>query len=61
MNVLTLLACRPLKVDTVVSERIDPSRYEIGRTWSWLRRRLYPSARGTCSSRQSESAIRWPV
>jgi GalNAc-alpha-(1->4)-GalNAc-alpha-(1->3)-diNAcBac-PP-undecaprenol alpha-1,4-N-acetyl-D-galactosaminyltransferase len=45
MNVLTLLACRPLKVDTVVSERIDPSRYEIGRTWSWLRRRLYPSAR----------------
>jgi glycosyltransferase involved in cell wall biosynthesis len=45
MNVLTLLACRPLKVHTVVSERIDPSRYEIGRTWSWLRRRLYPSAR----------------
>ena len=24
MNVLTLLACQPLKVDTVVSERIDP-------------------------------------
>jgi glycosyltransferase involved in cell wall biosynthesis len=45
MNVLTLLACRPLKVDTVVAARIDPSRYEIGRTWSWLRRRLYPSAR----------------
>jgi len=45
MNVLTLLACRPLKVDKVVAERIDPSRYEIGRTWSWLRRRLYPSAR----------------
>jgi glycosyltransferase involved in cell wall biosynthesis len=45
MNVLTLLACRPLGVDTVVSERIDPSRYEIGRAWSWLRRRVYPSAR----------------
>jgi GalNAc-alpha-(1->4)-GalNAc-alpha-(1->3)-diNAcBac-PP-undecaprenol alpha-1,4-N-acetyl-D-galactosaminyltransferase len=45
MNVLTLLACRPLGVDTVISERIDPSRYQIGRTWSWLRRRLYPSAR----------------
>jgi glycosyltransferase involved in cell wall biosynthesis len=45
MNVLTLLACRPLGVDTVISERIDPSRYEIGRGWSWLRRRVYPSAR----------------
>ena len=45
MNVLTLLACRPLRVDTVISERIDPSRYEIGRAWSWLRRRVYPIAR----------------
>ncbi|HUE15532.1 MAG TPA: glycosyltransferase family 4 protein [Planctomycetaceae bacterium] len=45
MNVLTLLACRPLGVDTVISERIDPSRHKIGRTWSWLRRRVYPSAR----------------
>jgi GalNAc-alpha-(1->4)-GalNAc-alpha-(1->3)-diNAcBac-PP-undecaprenol alpha-1,4-N-acetyl-D-galactosaminyltransferase len=45
MNVLTILACRPLGVDTVISERIDPSRYEIGRVWSWLRRRVYPSAR----------------
>ncbi len=45
MNVLTLLACRPLGVDTVISERIDPSRYAIGRAWSWLRRRVYPSAR----------------
>jgi GalNAc-alpha-(1->4)-GalNAc-alpha-(1->3)-diNAcBac-PP-undecaprenol alpha-1,4-N-acetyl-D-galactosaminyltransferase len=45
MNVLTILACRPLGVDTVISERIDPSRYQIGRAWSWLRRRIYPSAR----------------
>jgi len=45
MNVLTLLACRPLGVDTVISERVDPSRYEIGRAWSWLRRRVYPCAR----------------
>jgi len=45
MNVLTLLACQPLKVDTVVSERIDPARQEIGRAWSWLRRRTYPNAR----------------
>jgi GalNAc-alpha-(1->4)-GalNAc-alpha-(1->3)-diNAcBac-PP-undecaprenol alpha-1,4-N-acetyl-D-galactosaminyltransferase len=45
MNVLTVLACRPLGVDIVISERIDPSRYAIGRAWSWLRRRVYPSAR----------------
>jgi GalNAc-alpha-(1->4)-GalNAc-alpha-(1->3)-diNAcBac-PP-undecaprenol alpha-1,4-N-acetyl-D-galactosaminyltransferase len=45
MNVLTVLASRPLGVDTVISERIDPSRYEIGRAWSWMRRRVYPSAR----------------
>jgi GalNAc-alpha-(1->4)-GalNAc-alpha-(1->3)-diNAcBac-PP-undecaprenol alpha-1,4-N-acetyl-D-galactosaminyltransferase len=45
MNVLTVLACRPLGVETVISERIDPSRYAIGRAWSWLRRRVYPSAR----------------
>jgi GalNAc-alpha-(1->4)-GalNAc-alpha-(1->3)-diNAcBac-PP-undecaprenol alpha-1,4-N-acetyl-D-galactosaminyltransferase len=45
MNVLTLLACRPLEIDTVISERIDPSRYAIGRAWSWLRRLVYPSAR----------------
>jgi GalNAc-alpha-(1->4)-GalNAc-alpha-(1->3)-diNAcBac-PP-undecaprenol alpha-1,4-N-acetyl-D-galactosaminyltransferase len=45
MNVLTLLACRPLNVDTVISERIDPSQQAIGRAWSFLRRRTYPSAR----------------
>jgi GalNAc-alpha-(1->4)-GalNAc-alpha-(1->3)-diNAcBac-PP-undecaprenol alpha-1,4-N-acetyl-D-galactosaminyltransferase len=45
MNVVTLLACRPLGVDTVVSERIDPSQQPLGRMWSWLRRRVYPRAR----------------
>jgi GalNAc-alpha-(1->4)-GalNAc-alpha-(1->3)-diNAcBac-PP-undecaprenol alpha-1,4-N-acetyl-D-galactosaminyltransferase len=45
MNVVTLLACRPLGVDTVVSERIDPSQQPLGRIWSWLRRRVYPRAR----------------
>jgi GalNAc-alpha-(1->4)-GalNAc-alpha-(1->3)-diNAcBac-PP-undecaprenol alpha-1,4-N-acetyl-D-galactosaminyltransferase len=45
MNVLTLLACRPLNLDVVVSERIDPRRQPIGRAWGWLRRRVYPSAR----------------
>ncbi|HEV8070384.1 MAG TPA: glycosyltransferase family 4 protein [Planctomycetaceae bacterium] len=45
MNVVTLLACRPLGVDTVVSERIDPSQQPLGRAWSWLRSRVYPRAR----------------
>jgi GalNAc-alpha-(1->4)-GalNAc-alpha-(1->3)-diNAcBac-PP-undecaprenol alpha-1,4-N-acetyl-D-galactosaminyltransferase len=45
MNVVVLLACRRLGVDTVVSERIDPSQQPLGRIWSWLRRRVYRRAR----------------
>jgi GalNAc-alpha-(1->4)-GalNAc-alpha-(1->3)-diNAcBac-PP-undecaprenol alpha-1,4-N-acetyl-D-galactosaminyltransferase len=45
MNIVTLLACRSLKVDTVVSERIDPSQQPIGFPWAWMRRRSYSSAR----------------
>jgi GalNAc-alpha-(1->4)-GalNAc-alpha-(1->3)-diNAcBac-PP-undecaprenol alpha-1,4-N-acetyl-D-galactosaminyltransferase len=45
MNIVTLLACRPLDVDTVISERIDPSRQPLDGTWSWLRRAVYPQAR----------------
>jgi GalNAc-alpha-(1->4)-GalNAc-alpha-(1->3)-diNAcBac-PP-undecaprenol alpha-1,4-N-acetyl-D-galactosaminyltransferase len=45
MNVVTLAACRSLGVDTVVSERIDPSQQPIGWYWSRLRRWGYPLAR----------------
>ncbi len=45
MNVVTLLACRKLEVDTVISERIDPSQHQIGRDWSALRQMLYSRAR----------------
>jgi glycosyltransferase involved in cell wall biosynthesis len=45
MNVVTMSACRSLPVDTVISERIDPSQQPFGRRWSWLRRRVYPLAR----------------
>jgi GalNAc-alpha-(1->4)-GalNAc-alpha-(1->3)-diNAcBac-PP-undecaprenol alpha-1,4-N-acetyl-D-galactosaminyltransferase len=45
MNVVTLAACRNLKVDTVVAERIDPSQQPIGYYWSKLRRWGYPMAR----------------
>jgi GalNAc-alpha-(1->4)-GalNAc-alpha-(1->3)-diNAcBac-PP-undecaprenol alpha-1,4-N-acetyl-D-galactosaminyltransferase len=63
MNVVTLLACRPLGVDVVVSERIDPSQQSIGRSWSWLRRRVYPGARAlvvqtAAVCRQMESMMR---
>jgi glycosyltransferase involved in cell wall biosynthesis len=45
MNVVTLAACRSLGVDTVVSERIDPSQQPVGWYWSRLRRWGYPLAR----------------
>lgn len=44
VNVLTLLATRRLGVPVIISERIDPSQYDIGRAWHFLRRRVYPSA-----------------
>jgi len=43
-NVLTLLATRLLNVPVVVSERVDPALYSIGRTWEQLRRWIYPWA-----------------
>jgi len=43
-NVLTLLATRGLGVPVVISERIDPSRYDIGGLWNLLRRLTYPRA-----------------
>jgi GalNAc-alpha-(1->4)-GalNAc-alpha-(1->3)-diNAcBac-PP-undecaprenol alpha-1,4-N-acetyl-D-galactosaminyltransferase len=45
MNVVTLAACRSLGVDTVISERIDPSQQPVGWYWSKLRRWGYPFAR----------------
>ncbi len=63
MNVVALLACRPLDVDTVISERIDPSQQPVGRIWAWLRRRVYPTARALVVQtqrvrRQMESVMR---
>jgi glycosyltransferase involved in cell wall biosynthesis len=45
MNVVTLLACRSLGVDTVISERVDPSQQQMGLSWSGLRRLVYSWAR----------------
>ena len=43
-NVVTLLANRPLGVPVVVSERVDPRRYNPGTVWRLLRRATYPQA-----------------
>ena len=44
VNVLTLLATRGMGIPVIISERIDPSRYDIGKTWSLLRWLAYPYA-----------------
>jgi len=44
VNILTLLATRGLQVPVIISERIDPSFYDIGPIWNGLRRLVYRSA-----------------
>lgn len=44
MNVLTLLATRGLGLNVIISERVDPTYYHIGKLWSLLRRVTYPWA-----------------
>jgi glycosyltransferase involved in cell wall biosynthesis len=43
-NCLTLLAAMGTGLRIIVSERSDPRRLPIGRSWAALRRRLYPRA-----------------
>jgi glycosyltransferase involved in cell wall biosynthesis len=43
-NVLTLLSCMGLGVPVVISERVHPMYYDVGRLWSVLRRLTYPRA-----------------
>jgi GalNAc-alpha-(1->4)-GalNAc-alpha-(1->3)-diNAcBac-PP-undecaprenol alpha-1,4-N-acetyl-D-galactosaminyltransferase len=45
-NVLVLLAMSGSSVPVVVSERVDPRQYPIGRIWSCLRKLLYRRASG---------------
>jgi glycosyltransferase involved in cell wall biosynthesis len=44
VNVVTLLATRGLQVPVVISERNNPLRQGIGRTWTFVRDQLYPLA-----------------
>jgi glycosyltransferase involved in cell wall biosynthesis len=58
MNVLTLLSCIGLFIhNKIVSERIDPSKHEIGWIWQLLRRISYPLAKRVVV--QTESVRRW--
>lgn len=56
-NVLTLLATRGLKTRIIVSERVDPSRHDCPRVWSWIRLVAYPWA--DCVVCQTDSVRRW--
>ncbi len=40
-NILTLLATRGLGIPVIISERTDPSAYDIGQIWNMLRRLTY--------------------
>ncbi len=63
MNIVTLLACRSIAddVDTVISERIDPSRQPGGLGWTWSRAASRMSIRGLerWSYRPKPCAGRW--
>lgn len=41
MNVLVLIACRKIDTRVIACERTDPRHHPIGKTWSFLRRRMY--------------------
>jgi glycosyltransferase involved in cell wall biosynthesis len=53
-NVLTLVATRGLRIPVIVSERVDPRHYDIGRLWNGLRSLTYRWAAAlVCQSRTS--------
>jgi GalNAc-alpha-(1->4)-GalNAc-alpha-(1->3)-diNAcBac-PP-undecaprenol alpha-1,4-N-acetyl-D-galactosaminyltransferase len=57
-NVLAILATIGLRVKVIVSERNDPLRQDPGRSWSVLRRLLYPFAwRVTANTRSALTAF----
>jgi GalNAc-alpha-(1->4)-GalNAc-alpha-(1->3)-diNAcBac-PP-undecaprenol alpha-1,4-N-acetyl-D-galactosaminyltransferase len=43
-NIVTLLAC-PRKIPVLISERSDPRRQTLGRSWEMMRKRSYPRCR----------------
>lgn len=59
MNVLAILAARPLAIPVVASERIDPRHNPLGWAWRFLRRRIYPRAAAVVV--QTEAVRPWAV
>jgi GalNAc-alpha-(1->4)-GalNAc-alpha-(1->3)-diNAcBac-PP-undecaprenol alpha-1,4-N-acetyl-D-galactosaminyltransferase len=57
MNVLTLFSLTGTDIPVVVSERVDPTLYDIGTISNLLRRRLYPRARFVVV--QTGAVARW--
>jgi GalNAc-alpha-(1->4)-GalNAc-alpha-(1->3)-diNAcBac-PP-undecaprenol alpha-1,4-N-acetyl-D-galactosaminyltransferase len=56
-NVTTLLACRGMKVRTIVCERTDPRHHRIGRVWNGLRNWTY--GRASAIVVQTKSVGEW--
>lgn len=44
INVMTLLACRRLRLPIAITEHIDPRRQQMPAAWEWLRGRVYRRA-----------------
>jgi glycosyltransferase involved in cell wall biosynthesis len=57
VNCLALLAIRGTNVKLIVSERNDPRRLPIGRSWAILRRLLYPRAHAVVV--QTDRVVPW--
>src|SRR5216684_2667994 len=57
VNVLTLAATRGLGIPVIVSERADPTLYDIGWMWQMLRRLAYRFADALVC--QTERALEW--
>lgn len=57
MNIVTILACRPLRVPLIVAERSDPRHHSIGRIWDRLRRWTYPKANAIVTQTESVKRV----
>jgi GalNAc-alpha-(1->4)-GalNAc-alpha-(1->3)-diNAcBac-PP-undecaprenol alpha-1,4-N-acetyl-D-galactosaminyltransferase len=55
-NVLTVLACVGLGKRVIISERNDPARQSLGRSWDLLRRLVYPRADRVIANSQAAIA-----
>jgi glycosyltransferase involved in cell wall biosynthesis len=57
MNIVAVLACRGMEPGLTICERTDPRHQQLGRVWSWLRRRCYPRCRALVV--QTEDVRTW--